>query len=224
MTENQLELSKLIVGFLMPAITTAVFIFGVYQYRRAQRWKRQEFLAIVIKNFFDDFYVGQALLMLDWHEHTLKYYPDSVKTFNYNRDELGIALETEDFRREKNNDKTPMFNEYETVIRKSFDKLFYYFASFQCHIENDLYKQKDIEPYIIYYLRILGDKGSSKRLNPETINNLMLFLEFYDYVKVKLFLQRFNIHGTVKYNNKHETKKIISTSNVDNELIEIRHK
>src|ERR1035437_4643678 len=99
MHENQYQFIQLFVGILMPTITAIVFLFGIYQYRRAQKWKRQEFLAIVIKNFYDDFYVEQALIMLDWHDHILKYYQDSVNTFTYNRDNLGIALETEDIRK-----------------------------------------------------------------------------------------------------------------------------
>jgi hypothetical protein len=56
---------QIVIGCLMPVITTIAFIFGLKQYRMTQKWKRQEFLANVIKDFFNDFYVGNALSMLD---------------------------------------------------------------------------------------------------------------------------------------------------------------
>jgi hypothetical protein len=48
-----------------------VFIVGLLQYRKAQRWKRSEFVATEIKATFADKRVRVALFMLDWNQ--MKY-------------------------------------------------------------------------------------------------------------------------------------------------------
>lgn len=190
--ESQFKILQVVVGTLIPLITFLIaFLFGLKQYRKAQKWKKQEFLANVIKDFFNDFYVGQTLSMLDWHEFDLKYSPEREKTFPYNREQLELAIETEDVRKIKRKGQKPLFEGDEIVIRISFDKFFYYLASFQCHIENGLYKKEDIEPYIFYYLRIIGDRDKLQRLNDATRLNLWDFLRFYDYIKVEKFLNGF---------------------------------
>src|SRR5689334_2842815 len=41
-------------------------IFGYFQYRKADQWKRAEFLAKEMKEFFEDSDVRNVLLMIDW--------------------------------------------------------------------------------------------------------------------------------------------------------------
>ncbi len=43
-----------------------VFIVGLWQYRKAQQWKRAEFLAQEMKDFFAAPRVQKALLLIDW--------------------------------------------------------------------------------------------------------------------------------------------------------------
>src|SRR5712691_11440775 len=46
--------------------TGAALIFGYLQYQKADRWKRAEFLAKEMKDFFGDPDVQNVLLMIDW--------------------------------------------------------------------------------------------------------------------------------------------------------------
>lgn len=205
---NKFEIFQLIIDALMPIITIVAFIFGLNQYRRTQKWKRQEFLANVVKDFFSDFYVSQALSMLDWHKLELKHEPNSDKTFTYYRDNLGEALDTEEIRKEKRPLQNPLFDNDEVTIRFSFDKLLYFISSFQCHIENGLYKKEDIEPYIIYYLRIIGERNKYKRIDDRTRFKLWEFMKFYDYKNVIKFmnLYNFNYQKVKKYHEEYLTE------------------
>jgi hypothetical protein len=50
------------------------FVFGLYQYRRAEEWKRTEFLAKETEAFFGDPVVRNALLMIDWAPRHINLY------------------------------------------------------------------------------------------------------------------------------------------------------
>ena len=51
------------------------FLAGLTQYRRAQRWKRAEFVAGEMKEFKADPWVRNALLLLDWNERAIDLFP-----------------------------------------------------------------------------------------------------------------------------------------------------
>ena len=59
-----LELAKI-------AIPTCVFLAGVLQYRKAQGWKRMEFVAQQIERFRSDPIVRRVFTMLDWGERRI---------------------------------------------------------------------------------------------------------------------------------------------------------
>ena len=52
-----------VVAFLGAAVA---FLIGLLQYRKAQRWKRSEWLATEMQAFFADPVVKAALYMIDW--------------------------------------------------------------------------------------------------------------------------------------------------------------
>lgn len=47
------------------------FCVGLFQYRKAQRWKRAEFLANEMKDFLANPRVEKALLLIDWTWRTI---------------------------------------------------------------------------------------------------------------------------------------------------------
>src|SRR5277367_1315826 len=50
------------------------FWIGLRQYRRNEVWKRLEFVAAEMKNFYDDPAVKTAMTMLDWRKKKLALY------------------------------------------------------------------------------------------------------------------------------------------------------
>jgi hypothetical protein len=52
------------------------FGVGLFQYRRAQRWKRAEFLANEMKEFFATPRVQKALLLIDWGRRRVQLLED----------------------------------------------------------------------------------------------------------------------------------------------------
>src|SRR6266436_4813731 len=70
-TGNWLTLAALSGGLV-------AFFAGLFQYRRAQRWKRAEFVANEMKEFKADAMVRNALLLLDWNERAVDLFPHEV--------------------------------------------------------------------------------------------------------------------------------------------------
>ena len=58
---------KAIFDMLAPIVGLATLLFGVVQYRNAQRWKKKELIAKEAKEFFADPAVKTALRLMDWH-------------------------------------------------------------------------------------------------------------------------------------------------------------
>jgi hypothetical protein len=52
------------------------FAIGLVQYRRAQQWKRAEWVAQEMKQLFSDPIVQAALMMIDWGSRQILLYPD----------------------------------------------------------------------------------------------------------------------------------------------------
>src|ERR1051325_2140414 len=54
-----------------------VFCVGLWQYWRAQTWKRREFIASQMKDFEGDRRIQLAMTMLDWRDREL-YFPSEA--------------------------------------------------------------------------------------------------------------------------------------------------
>lgn len=61
-----LELAKLMVSILGFAGTIITIWMAIRQYRRAEQWKRAEFVAKEVKDFENSPMVRNALSMIDW--------------------------------------------------------------------------------------------------------------------------------------------------------------
>lgn len=66
MTTSELEHAKLLVQAIGLLGTLAAAVVAVRTFRRTERWKRAEFLASKMKEFFDDRRVQQAMTLIDW--------------------------------------------------------------------------------------------------------------------------------------------------------------
>jgi hypothetical protein len=61
-----MRIAQLIVSILGFGGTIAALAFGLAQYRRAEQWKRGEFVAKEIKEFESNPEVRNAMFMIDW--------------------------------------------------------------------------------------------------------------------------------------------------------------
>lgn len=174
--DNTIKVLTLIIGVL--GLGKALV-----EYTKAQRWKKAEFLAKEVKDFYADKNVQRALLMLDWSIIDIPLFEieqkqDGIKTFLFKDDMFIQAL--------KHHTET-LFTDEETVIRQTVDEFLVKLSMFQSYIDSKLAKPKDLEPYFSYWIKLIGDK-EVERKSQEFFNQLWKFINYYDYNQIiKLF-------------------------------------
>jgi hypothetical protein len=147
-------------------IALGAFIVGLLQYRRAQQWKRAEFLATELKPFFQDAKVSAAFTMIDWAERdiNLSVFTDPKNTA-LTRVTLRMqcrALEPHDLEGsatrpaassgDSSDGGTHSFSEAETAIRDCYDALLDGLDRLGSYLEAGLISAHDVRPYIGYWI------------------------------------------------------------------------
>jgi len=177
-TGNWITLAAMIGGLI-------AFLAGLMQYRRAQRWKRAEFVAGEMKEFKADPWVRNALLLLDWNERAVDLFPhesDPAKRSVRVEDALiAHALVPHTSRSE--------FSPVEIALRDTFDRFFDRLERFEYFLEAGLVSSKEFAPYLRYWLDILGNEHSGRK-SPAVVQAIWAYIDFY-YSEVGSLLRRF---------------------------------
>jgi hypothetical protein len=77
-TQLYIEISKLAVSIVGLGGTFIAAVVAVVTFRRAEKWKRAEFLAREMKEFFADIRVQNALTLIDWGSRYVKLLDDGT--------------------------------------------------------------------------------------------------------------------------------------------------
>jgi hypothetical protein len=174
---------------------SVAFLAGLVQYRKAQRWKRAEFVAKEVKDFKGDPVIRNALLMLDWNERYVELFPgheDPAKRSVLVNDTLlchalaplpdkAAARLHEEYKAE------------EIAIRAAFDQLFDALERFEYFIQAGLVSRREFDPYLAYWVVILGDRGG-KRKPAAVVDNLWAYVDSYSYTGVQKLLRRYGFN------------------------------
>jgi len=143
---------------LAPIGAAIVFFFGYRQYKRAESWKRTEYVAKQYKEFSDDLSCQTAMCILDGEDRKFFYENNKdEESYDFDNDVLGKALSS----------KKRKLSEPELHIRDSLDQFFVYIQRFERAIRNRLISQRDVYPYFGYWIGLLKNDGSiKKRMRP----------------------------------------------------------
>ncbi len=156
-TENTLSVIALVGGVL-------AFIMSLLQYRKAQLWKRAEWIALEMKSFLADPMVQNTLMMLDWGKRRILLFPHREKF-----DERFVIVSDDDIKEAlMPHDSRPKFTETEAAIRDCFDKFLDGLERFSSYVATRLVERKDLAPYLSYWCYNIAkakvDDPSVKRL------------------------------------------------------------
>jgi hypothetical protein len=164
------------------------FLFGVYQYYKAQRWKKAEFAAKELDKLIDDQVLSLACVFLDWEGRTLNT-PDSYKekagspvfihSWKVMENAMVGALEPPDGR--------GGFFWQEVLYRDVFDRFFSYLDMLNHYLNIGLIEQKDISAIRYWLEQISG----SRLANEKPVFND--FLVFFGYKGVIELFHKFSI-------------------------------
>jgi len=190
--EDVTDLLELIakLGILAAA---GVFLIGLYQFNVGQKWKSEEFLAQMIKDFGNSSNVENAKQMIE----TLRFYPqgrkirlyperDSSDDIHISIEQIGNALGTKE---------TQELTDDEMRIRVCFDAFFSRLERFEHYIESKLVTSESVYIYLNYWINILLNKeiikGKVPKLDQEHQQWLLNYLEAYEFPKASRLLDRY---------------------------------
>lgn len=139
--DNQVKLLALVGAFV-------AFIIGLFQYRKAQRWKRSEWIAQEMKDFFADPLVKTALQLLDWGSRSVELFRDREKG-----EERFVIVTDDDLARALafHSDRPTGFTESEAALRDLFDHFLDRIERINSFVEAGLVSVEDIRPYLDYW-------------------------------------------------------------------------
>lgn len=160
------------------------FAFGVWQYTVAQIWKRREFVAGEIEKILSDPASRNALLMLDYRLRTITLFPDRSpehrRWARLNRDYVAAMLIPHTVNG-KRVEERPDLGLPGAAIRDCFDQLFVRLDMLQSMVGAKLIEQKDISPYISYWIGKLAPLAPGDASDQRLYRNLRLFINEYGY-------------------------------------------
>ena len=186
--------SGLTIGAL--AVSASTIMIGIYQYVKAQKWKKAEFVSKEIKEFYNDFDIKRAFVLLDWNSNELVLKENEIdekKKIHFTDDLIFSALA---FNENKGNDLEKFCKE-EVVIRSIFDSLFGWLIMFDSYIETELVTAEDLKPYLIYWIQILADTSSNRK--PEKVREqIWKYIDTCGFEKLRQFCSRFGFQDIKK--------------------------
>ena len=172
--QNKLAVFQLFVSILGFTGAAAAFVFAIFQYKRAEKWRRTEFLAREIKEFESDPAIQNALLMVDWGVRKINLFLKSDPTENdlikITRELQWKALlphtvkkdntEYRDFTSYPATDlpvkggaeQAGTFTPVEARIRDSYDALLSRLDRFYIYINSGLISPAELRPFLRYWI------------------------------------------------------------------------
>jgi hypothetical protein len=124
------------------------FFAGLAQYARAQRWKRSEWVAQEMRQFFSDPAVRRALLMIDWSGREISFPAEDgegVSRVRVSDTMVADALK-------HHSERPEGFQPDETLIRDTFDRFLDGLERFASFRAAGLVSTEDIKPYLAYWI------------------------------------------------------------------------
>jgi hypothetical protein len=160
-------------------VALSLFLFAFYQYRRAESWKKSEFIAKLYKDFIDDADCQRAMWMLDWRDRPINFGSEEKPIVkDYTWDILFAAL--------RKHDKKP-FSDLEMRIRDTFDRFFSFIEQFERAMQNNLVRKEQVYPYFAYWIELLAGK---RHLSDPYRSRVLEYIDEYGFNDVKRFLDR----------------------------------
>ena len=194
---------RLIVSILGFGGTITALLFGVFQYRRSERWKRAEFVAKEVKEFESNPVVRNALLMIDWgvRKVNLNFVPNE-QFDNYievTREMQRKALMPHPYKTIDDSEcsgddpEGPVrgFTSVQALIRDAYDALLDRLERFGNFVRSGLVSKEEFEPYLIYWLQSMTANEGSKEDRAWRLA-LLTYISFYRYSGVK---HLFKVYG-----------------------------
>ena len=168
---------------------------AVSQAAEQQNWKKAEFLANQVRDFFSDQTVEKVVYVLDWDLRKIRLTddPNEVVVLALH-DEGGLALVKNETalcneylkknrvviiaRSLREHDGRP-FTELEMLVRDNFDWLFFRLGEFQHMIQAGLFSYAEVDVHLSYVLDLIS--GGKSHVSAQMVAAIERYLVAYDF-------------------------------------------
>lgn len=181
--------------------TLIVILAGLYQYWRAQLWKRAEFVAAEMDKFFSRPQIRNATLMIDWSKRKVNLFDDDRAWPIISRRMQCKALVPHTVQRKRTEDEMERASEAadsdlggftleEMGIRDSFDAFLDGLERFAGYVESGLVTTRDLRPYLGYWIDDVADTCCTE-IDAAWTCCFMAYVQFYDYQGVQALFRSY---------------------------------
>ena len=163
------------------------FSIGLWQYMRAQRWKRVEFVASEMKSFFNDDAAKAAMLMLDWSEKDIEIHRHRDSN-DHSKKQVTHKIAASAL------DTNPgvHYDDVQSPIREIFDSFLVSLERFESFIEAGVVSKNDLNPYLHYWMKLLsGNDKNAPLVTKELLPQFWTFVAHFRYAKVTKLVSRY---------------------------------
>jgi hypothetical protein len=198
-----LELVKVVVSILGFGGTIVTLALALWQFGRAEQWRRAEFLAREMKDFFADRNVQNALLMIDWGTRRIELYgKDGSKaegsvvvtrklqiaalrphTIVSGSDDSDAEAESTGGEVQAGS-RLRAFTPDQARIRDSYDAFLDGLERFGSFLRGDLVTREQLRAYIGYWIRGLSTP-STDQADIDWQCVLLAYVDFYRFTDVQ---------------------------------------
>jgi hypothetical protein len=170
------------------------FAIALWQYVRAQSWKRAEFVANEVRAFVSDAAVVKVMTMLDWGSREIELgergEDGNPKKTLVTYQLVSSALMT--------HEEHGGFSGKEAAIRDCFDRFLEYLERFEAFIEAGLVRPRDFSPYLHYWTTLLaGEYGGIPQ--SDVLPRFWKFVDSYGYKGVRRLISRYHSMLSSRY-------------------------
>jgi hypothetical protein len=170
------------------------------QAREQQNWKKAEFLANQVKDFYADKRIERVTHMVDWSTCKIRFDEiDGPVLCVHSNIEHSMAKKEEALRKEffdkgrvvivaqalRLHTDNGQFTEIENVVRNEFDWFFFRLGQFQHMIVSKLFSYDEEEVHLDYVLDLFSGGLGDDHVSPELTKNIDAYMVKYGFAATK---------------------------------------
>lgn len=203
MTASEIEFTKLIIAILALGGTAIAAVIAIKTFWRTEQWKRAEFLAKEMKEFFSDRRVQNTLLLIDWGTRRIALLNDEPAGMTLvTRNLQAHALLPHTLINENNGSDSEMisksdesnlnsFTPEEVAIRDCYDAFLFGLERLASYVSTNLVSAEELRPYLGYWI----DDIHAPTEYPEDaawVATLLTYIDFYRFRGTQSLFRAFN--------------------------------
>lgn len=211
-SKDRLTFAQVVVSFFGFIGAISAFTFAIFQYRKAEKWRRMQFVADEVRDLEAEPIIANALLMIDWGVRKVNLFlisdpkaEDYVKITRevqwrallphplkqeYAEYQAKSRLDIEGTSGEIRPARDLGFHVTEARIRDTYDAFLTRLDRLETFIDADLIRAEELRPFIYYWIDALTAVDGS----PDDATwrcTLLTYMEFYKYTGVTHLFRRY---------------------------------